>query len=105
MQEIQKTWIQPLTQEESLEEEMATHSSNLAWKISWTEEPSRLQSKGLQRDTAERISTPHTEDKEKADLEEIFVTHDPLQAKAGSFPFLICTGLCYTQQFSLHLTS
>ena len=32
-----------------LEKEMATHSSTLAWKIPWTEEPSRLQSMGLQR--------------------------------------------------------
>ena len=35
--------------ERSLEEEMATHSSILAWEIPWTEEPSRLQSMGLQR--------------------------------------------------------
>ena len=35
--------------EDPLEQEMATHSSILAWKISWTEEPSRLQSMGLQR--------------------------------------------------------
>ena len=35
--------------EDPLEEEMTTHSSNLAWKIPWTEEPSRLQSMGSQR--------------------------------------------------------
>ena len=35
--------------EDPLEQEMATHSSILAWKISWTEEPSRLQSLGLKR--------------------------------------------------------
>ena len=34
----------------SLEKEMATHSSTLAWKIPWTEEPGRLQSMGLQKD-------------------------------------------------------
>ena len=39
-----------LFQEDPLEEEMATQSSILAWKISWTEEPGRLQSKGLQTD-------------------------------------------------------
>ena len=38
-----------LSWEDALEEEMATHSSTLAWKISWTEEPDRLQSMGLQR--------------------------------------------------------
>ena len=36
---------------------MATHSSILAWKIPWTEEPGRLQSMGLQSDTTERLST------------------------------------------------
>ena len=36
---MQKTWVQPLGQEDPLEEEMATHSSNPAWRIPWTEEP------------------------------------------------------------------
>ena len=44
-----ETWVQSLGQEDLLEKEMATHSSTLAWKISWTEEPGRLQSVGLQR--------------------------------------------------------
>ena len=39
----------PLSREDSPEEEMTNHSSILAWKISWTEEPGRLQSMGLQR--------------------------------------------------------
>ena len=41
--------IQSLGREDPLEEEMATHSSTLAWKIPWTAEPGRLQSIGLQR--------------------------------------------------------
>ena len=44
----QETWVQPLVQEEPLEKEMATHSSILAWKILWTEEPGGLQSMGSQ---------------------------------------------------------
>ena len=44
-----ETWVQSLGQEDPLEEEMATHSSILAWKIPWTEEPGRLQSMGLPR--------------------------------------------------------
>ena len=40
-------WIRSLDWEDPLEEEMATHSSILAWKIPWTEEPGRLQSVGL----------------------------------------------------------
>ena len=46
---MQETWVQSLGQEDLLEEEMATHSGILAWKIPWTEEPDRLQSMGLQR--------------------------------------------------------
>ena len=46
---IQETWVQSLGWEDPLEKEMATHSSTLAWKIPWTEEPGRLQSTGLQR--------------------------------------------------------
>ena len=37
MQEMQEMWVQSLGREESLEKEMATHSSILAWKIRWTE--------------------------------------------------------------------
>jgi len=40
IQEIQETWAQFLGQEDTLEEEMASHSSILAWKIAWTKEPS-----------------------------------------------------------------
>ena len=47
--EMWETWVQSLGQEDFLEKEMATHSSTLAWKVPWTEEPGRLQSIGLQR--------------------------------------------------------
>ena len=46
---MQETRVQSLGQEDPLEKEMATHSSTLAWKIPWTEDPGRLQSMGLQR--------------------------------------------------------
>ena len=49
MQEMQETRVQSLGGEDPLEEGMATHSSILAWRIPWTEEPGRLQSIGLQR--------------------------------------------------------
>ena len=42
-------WVQSLGQEDPLEEGMATHSSILAWRILWTEEPGRLQSMGSHR--------------------------------------------------------
>ena len=44
-----ETQVQSLGQEDVLEKEMATHSSTLAWKIPWTEEPGRLQSLGSQK--------------------------------------------------------
>ena len=44
-----ETQVQSLGQEDLLEKEMATHSSILAWKLPWTEEPGRLQSMGSQR--------------------------------------------------------
>ena len=44
-----ETWVRSLGREDPLEKEMATHSSTLAWRIPWTEEPGRLQSMGSQR--------------------------------------------------------
>ena len=44
----QETWVQFLGQEDPMEKEMATHSSTLAWRIPWAEEPGRLQSMGSQ---------------------------------------------------------
>ena len=46
---MQEAWFQSLGWEELLEKEMATHSSILAWKIPWTEEPDELQFMGSQR--------------------------------------------------------
>ena len=46
---VQETWVQSLSREDALEKEMATHSSILAWRIPWREEPGRLQSMGSQR--------------------------------------------------------
>ena len=49
MQESQEMWVRSLGQEDPLEEEMAPHSSILAWKIPWAEESGGLQSMGSQR--------------------------------------------------------
>ena len=46
---MQKTWVQSQGREDPLEEDVATHSSILAWRIPWTEEPGGLQSVGPQR--------------------------------------------------------
>ena len=49
---MKETCVRSLGQEDPLEEEMATHSDILAWKIPWTEEPGKLQSMGLQSQTS-----------------------------------------------------
>ena len=49
MQELQETQVPSLSQEDPLEEGMATHSGILPWEIPWTEEPGGLQSMGLQK--------------------------------------------------------
>jgi len=49
MPAMKETWVQSLGLEDPLQEKMATHSSILAWRIPWTEEPGSLQSMGLQR--------------------------------------------------------
>ena len=46
---MQETWVRSLGWEDPLEKEMAIHSSILAWRIPWTEEPGGLQSTGSQR--------------------------------------------------------
>ena len=46
---VQETWVRALGWEDPLEKQMAIHSSTIAWKIPWTEEPGRLQSMGAAR--------------------------------------------------------
>ena len=48
---MQETLVRSLSWEDSLEKEMAAHSSTLAWRIPWTEESGRLQSMGMQSRT------------------------------------------------------
>ena len=50
---VQETWVRFLGRDDPLEKGMATHSSILAWRIPWTEEPGGLQSMGLELDTTE----------------------------------------------------
>ena len=47
--DTQETWVQSLCREDPLEKEMAIHSSPIAWRIPWTEEPGGLESMGSQR--------------------------------------------------------
>ena len=61
MQEIQEMQVQSLGWEDALEEEMATHSSFIAWEIPWTEEPGGLQSVGSKRVGHDRAIEHHTQ--------------------------------------------
>ena len=54
---MQETQVQSLGWADPLEEGMATHSSILAWRIPWTEEPGELQSMGLQRVGHDRVTS------------------------------------------------
>ena len=61
---MHEMWVRSLGLEDPLEEEMTTHSSILAWRIPWTEEPSRLQSMGSQRVRHDRATNAHTHNKD-----------------------------------------
>ena len=52
---MQETWVQSLGQEAPLEKQMETHSSILAWRIPWTQEPGGLEAMGLQIDVTEQL--------------------------------------------------
>ena len=65
--EFTSTAVHPLSQEDPLEEGMASPSSILAWRIPWTEEPGGLQSKGSQRVGHDSLSM-HTYDKHTASI-------------------------------------
>ena len=73
MQEPQETWVRSLGQEEPLEEGMATHSSILAWRIPWTEEPGR--------------TTVHTGRKESATTEAASHTHTAYEQYCKSYGY------------------
>ena len=62
MQEASETWVQSPGQEDTLEKEMATHTSILAWKIPWAEEPGGLQSIGFHRVRHNRSDLARTAD-------------------------------------------
>jgi len=54
---MRETWVPSLGREDPLEKEMAIHSSTIAWKIPWTEEPGRLQSMGSKRVEHDRTTS------------------------------------------------
>ena len=87
---IWETWVQSLGQKDPLEKEIATHSSTLAWKIPWTEEPGRLQSMGSQRvrhdwatSLSHNLTSPFT-------LSASLLSSDLLSSSPPQFPVIDC---------------
>ena len=78
---MQGTQVRSLGWEDALEKEMATHSSILAWKIPWTEEPGGLQSMGLQRVghdlVTEHVHTHHNESRDSFAVSFIALIPEP----------------------------
>ena len=58
---MQETQVRTLGWEDPLEKEMATHSSTIAWKMPWTEEPDRLQSMGSHSVRHDQVTNIHTQ--------------------------------------------
>ena len=88
-----ETWVQPLGWEDPLEEGMATHSSILAWRIPWTEEPGGLQSMGSQSQRLSRDEQRKPKPKPKPSSTQ----HEPKLPRNGE------AGTKLTDQLSTHL--
>ena len=112
MQETQEMQVQSLGWEDPLEDEMATHSSILAWKIPWMEEPRRLQSMGSQRvryDWATKHSTAHAQNKKPNIIMRIILgfvmkkIQNLLHAHSGRNVCVCPTSLLWNQSWILNL--
>ena len=69
-----ETWVRSLGREDPLEKEMITHSSILAWRIPWTEEPGGLQSiasQRVRRDASDFAGTGETNESERYDMTQL----------------------------------
>ena len=85
---MRETWVRSLGWEDPLEKEMAIHSSTIAWKIPWTEEPGRLQPMGLQSRTRLSDFTFTFKDKKKKKKKKAGkkkICRKPSTCWAGSF--------------------
>ena len=79
----QETWVQFLGQEEPLEKGMATHSSTLAWRIPWTEEPGRLQSMGSYRVGHDRATNSDMMEKPNSQPQILLCADEVLETMVG----------------------
>ena len=105
MQETQETWVWSLGQEDALEEEMATHSSIIAWRIAWPEEPGGLQFIGLQRIKLDWM-TEHTHINILKGITESFSIPHNYFRSLSLFYFILDTMLSWdiNQRLTLKLT-
>ena len=83
---IQETWVQFLSQEDPLGEEMATHSSILAWRILWTEETDRLHSPWGQKRVTCNLATKQQEQQKR--LKSVTLSGHPEKPQAIALPLL-----------------
>ena len=95
---MRETWVQSLSQEDPLEKGMATHSSILAWRIPWVEEPGRLQSMGKESDMTERLTHTHTHTHTQGLFE---ASQSELEVKRASLEF----DLSYVNKYQRVLVS
>ena len=99
---MRETWVWSLGREDPLEKEMATHSSNLAWRIPWTEEPGRLQSTGLQRVGHDWATSPHLNLLQSASLSTKYREYLPQMLWVFTLQLWILTNL---SQIHLHVST
>ena len=100
---MQETQVRSLSWEDALEKEMATHSSILAWRIPWTEEPGGLQSMGLQRvrhDWATSLTHSEIISSIQEVMCELYANTTPFYMKGLSMPRFGCHKESWNQ--SLH---
>ena len=83
---IQKTWVQFLGQEDPLGEEMATHSSILAWRVPWTEEPDRLHSPWGRKRVRCNLAAKQQEQQQR--LKSVTLSGHPGKPQAIALPLL-----------------
>ena len=96
MQEMEETWVQSLGSEDPPEEDKATHSSILVWRISWTEESGSLQSMAWQRVGHELSNSAHTHVRVGAEGECFFKIDPVMPPWVG---YLLCdqfNACCFT---------
>ena len=96
---MRETRVQSLSREDPLEKAMAPHSSTLAWKIPWTEEPGRLQSMGSLRVGYDWATSLHPSHVHSSTLNSSFSEHFKLFY--NSLPFIFCF-LCLMLFYFIH---